>query len=229
MNRLLGISVAFVGFGLYHHGSAPRVSPPETRHFVYSGEKDGDGGETVIRNGDEISGEMWIGEHHAYYEGRIAADGTIPRLDIRAWRSAAEATNPRIASVIISGDSAKLIEHLGNHVDTLRFAAQPGMVPLVNPSMGLIEVIVARARSRESRSAKIPFLLIDGLNLDTPKGAQVGAMPAVADITFLAADTVKLGNGSSTDQMRIVVGADGRIRSAANGSTARDQFSIHAK
>jgi hypothetical protein len=229
MNQLVRVSVAIVAIS-FLAGSAgsptSRITPPETRSFVYSSGRDGNGGETVTRNGDVISGHMWIGAQHAQYEGRIAADGTIPRLDIRAWRSVAEAKNPRVISAIVGRDSAKLIEHLGRHVDTRRFSAQPGLVPVINPSMGLIEVVVARARSQNARSARIPILLIDALNLDTPGKSKVGADTATADVTFLAGDTVMLGNGKSTDQMRVIIGADGRSRGGANGSTARDKFSI---
>jgi hypothetical protein len=217
------MSVAIIGFGLV---PTSRPTPPETRRFVYSSGRDGHGGEMVTRNGDAISGDMFIGANHAHYEGRIAADGTIPRLDIRAWRSAAEAKHPRVLSAIIDGDGARIIEHLGSHVDTLRFPAQPGMVSVINPSMGLIELVVARARSQGSPSAKVPILLIDALNLDTPGRAKIGADTATADVTFLTADTVRLGNGTSTDQMRVIIGADGRSRGAASGSTANDKFSI---
>jgi len=207
--------------------SASRSMPPETRSFSYESPPDGVGGETITRNGDLISGDMFIGAHHAHYEGRIAADGTIPRLDIRAWHSAAEAKHPRILSAIFGRDSTLLIEHLGSHVDTLRFASQQGLLPVINPSMGLIELVVARARSQRARSAKVPILGIDALNLDPPHAAsKVGAGVTPVDLTFLAGDTVMLGNPTSKDQMRIVVGADGRIRGARNGSTAKDKFSM---
>jgi hypothetical protein len=229
MHQLVRVSVTIVAIGLLAGSSrspASRTTPPETRSFVYSSGRDGNGGETVTRKGDVISGHMWIGTKHAQYEGRIAADGTIPRLDIRAWRSVAEAKNPRVISAIVGPDSAKLIEHLGRHVDTLRFPSQPGLVPVINPSMGLIEVVVARARSEKSRSGRIPILLIDALNLDTPGKSKVGADTATADVTFLAGDTVMLGNGKSRDQMRVIIGADGRSRGGANGSTAKDKFSV---
>jgi hypothetical protein len=242
MKHILTISIAIVAVGFLSGSSrlvpssrslSPRAlpaspsTPPETRSYVYESPPDGTGGETVTRNGDAISGDMFIGAHHAHYEGRIAADGTIPRLDIRAWHSAAEAKHPRILSAILGRDSTLLIEHLGSHVDTLRFASQPGLLPIINPSMGLIELVVARARSQGARSAKVRILEIDGLNLEKPRAAsKVGAGVGPVDITFLAGDTVMLGTPTSKDQMRLVVGADGRIRSAKNGSTAKDRFSM---
>jgi hypothetical protein len=207
-------------------GSASRSIVPETRSFAYESEKDGVGSETVTRDGDMISGDMVIGVKHVHYEGRIAVDGTIPRLEMRAWRSAAEAKHLRVLSAVVGSDSTKLIEHLGSHVDTLRFASQPGTVSVINPSMGLMEVLVARARSQKARSAKVPILFIDALHLDSPGKDKVGAAPAALDVTFMAADTVKIGNGASTDQMRVIIDADGRIRGAKNGSTAKDKFSM---
>jgi hypothetical protein len=231
MHQVVRLSVAIVAIGFLPgrpRFATSRITPPDTRRFVYSSKKGGRGGETVTRNGDVIRGDMFIEANHAHYEGRIAADGTIPRLDIRAWRSAAEAKHPRVISAIVDRDSAKLIEHLGSHVDTLRFQSQPGVVPVINPSMGLMEVVVARARSQKSPSAKIPILLIDALSLDTPGKAKVLARIDTLDVTFLTADTVRLGNGPSTDQMRVIIGADGRVRGGMNGSTAEDTFSMRA-
>lgn len=217
MKHIVMVSIAFVAIGF----------PPETRTFAYVSPKVGvGGGETVTRSGDLISGDMAMGAKHAHYEGRIAADGTIPRLDMRVWRSAAEAKHPRVMSAIFGRDSTLLIEHLGSHVDTLRFASQPGMLPVINPSIGLIEIVVARARSQKSPSAKIPVLVIDALDLDSPAKDRVVAAPMPVDVTFLAADTVRLGNPTSKDQMRAIIGADGRSRGAASGSTAKDKFSI---
>jgi len=231
MHQVVRLSVAIVAIGFLPgrpRFAASRITPPDTRRFVYSSGKGGRGGETVTRSGDVISGDMFIEANHAHYEGRIAADGTIPRLDIRAWRSAAEAKNPRVISAIVGRDGSVLIEHLGKHVDTLQFPSQPGTVPVINPSMGLMEVVVARARSQKSRSTKIPILLIDALSLDTPRKAKVLARIDTLDVTFLAADTVRLGNGPSTDQMRVLIGADGRVRGGMNGSTAKDTFSMRA-
>jgi hypothetical protein len=240
MKHILTVSIAIVAIDLLSGNahpvpsslsvlppavSATRSSPPETRSFAYKSGKEV-GGETVTRNGDMISGDMAVGVKHVHYEGRIAADGTIPRLDMRVWRSAAEAKHPRVMSVIVGRDSTKLIEHLGSRVDTLRFASQPGMLPLINPSVGLMELLVARARSQKSRPARVPILLIDALDLDSPGKDKVGAAPMAIDVTFLAADTVRFGNGPSTDQLRIIIGADGRSRGGESGSTAKDKFSF---
>lgn len=221
MKHILTVSIAIVAM------SATRSIAPETRSFAYKSGKEV-GGETVTRNGDMISGDMAVGAKHVHYEGRIAADGTIPRLDMRVWRSTAEAKHPRIMSAIVGRDSAMLIEHLGSHVDTLRFASQPGMLPLINPSVGLMEILVARARSQKSRPIKVPILFIDALDLDSPAKDKVGAAPMAIDVTFLAADTVKFGNGTSTDQLRVIIGADGRSRGGESGSTAKDKFSFRA-
>jgi hypothetical protein len=218
MNRLLVTSVAVIGLGF--------LSPPETRSSAFTDNNAAGGGETITRAGDTISGDMVIGAKHVHYEGRIASDGTIPRLDMRVWRSAAEAKHPRLLSAVVGSNSTMLIQQLGNKVDTARFASQPGMLPLINPSVGLIEVLVARARPQKSRPARVPILFIDALHLDAPTTDKVGAAPRAIDVTFLAADTVKLGNGPSTDQMRVIIGADGRSRGGVSGSTAKDKFSF---
>ena len=206
--------------------SATRAVASETRSFALSSPPGGVGGETVTRIGDMISGDMFIGARHAHYEGRIAADGTIPRLDIRTWRSGTEAKHRRVLTAIVGRDSAMLIQHVGSHVDTLRFASQPGLLPVINPSMGLLELVVARARLQKSRSAKIPILGIDALYLDSRGKENVEAGTEPVDVTFLAADTVRLGNPKSADQVRMIVGADGHVRGARSGSTSKSIFSM---
>lgn len=99
MKHILPVSIAIVAIGFLSESSHPAPSsrsvplravsatrsiPPETRSFAFESPPDGVGGETITRNGDVISGDMAIGAKHVHYEGRIAADGTIPRLDIRA-------------------------------------------------------------------------------------------------------------------------------------------------
>jgi hypothetical protein len=252
MKHILAVSIATVAIGVVSESSQPAPSshsvpssrsappralsasrsiPPETRSFVFADGKDGVGRETVTRDGDLISGDMSVGtkrvQNHVHYEGRIAADGTIPRLEIRAWRSAAEAKHPRVIFAIIGRDSAKVIEHLGSHVDTLRFGSQRGMLPVINPSVGLTELVVARARAQQSRSSKVPILFIDALNLDPHHAAdKVDAGAMTLDVTFLTADTVRIGNGRPTDQLRVIIGADGRFRGGTSGPTAKDTFSF---
>jgi hypothetical protein len=239
MKHILMVSLAIVAIGSLPEStpSVPSSVPPwgaratqtvapETRSFALESPPGGVGGETVTRNGDLISGDMFIGERHSHYEGRIAANGTIPRLDIRTWRSGTEAKRRRVLTAIVGRDTAMLIEHIGSHVDTLRFAAQPGLLPVINPSMGLLELVVARARLQKSRSAKIPILGIDALDLDSPGKEKVEAGTMPVDVTFLAADTVRLGNPKSADQVRMIIGTDGRIRSARSGSTAKSRFSM---
>src|SRR3954466_12886885 len=109
MQRILVVAGVIVALG--YLPSSRRSGQPETRSFEYRGPNDEvGGGETFTRDGDMISGDMAIGSRHAHYEGRIAADGPIPRLEIREWRSAAEAKHPRVLSAVLGGDSTKLIE-----------------------------------------------------------------------------------------------------------------------
>jgi hypothetical protein len=223
MKRLLTVSIAIAATAIL---SASRSIPPETRTFTYTDGKNGHGGETFTRNGDRISGDMFVAAKHAHYEGRIAADGTIPRLEIRTWATAAEAKHPRMATAIVGRDSGIFIQHVGNRADTTRFAAQPGMIPMINPSMGLAEVAIAHARSMHTHTAKAPIVFIDALNLDSPGKIQAG--PVMTELTFLPADTVRLSNGKSTDQLRFIVGADGKVREAKSGSTANDNFVARA-
>ena len=226
MSSLVRLSVAIVAIGMLSATSRPAA--PDTRRFVYVKDNDTAGGETITRTTGSIRGDMVMGKDHVHYEGGVAADGTIPRLEIRTWRAGAEAQSARRISVAVGRTSVQLIERLGRMTDTVRLPARPGLLPVINPSIGLIELVVARARSKASRPTAIPIVLIDALNLDSSPTASLRsrADTGTANVTFLSADTVMLGNARSRDQMRLLIGADGRSRGAASGTTATDHFAI---
>jgi hypothetical protein len=233
MNRLIALSVAVAGVGILSATSAP--VPPETRRFLYVNNND-TGSETFTRSADSLRGDMAVGRTRVHYDARLSADGTIPRLDIRTSVLGNDSKVPTLITVIVGRDSTQLIEHRGREVDTLRLASAPGSIPVINPSMGLIEVVVARARSQHARTTTVPILFIDALNLDVgptaPLRSRAGA--GTVDVTFLRADTVRFSSflasgapraNARADQLRVVVGSDGRVRGAVSGADAKDHFS----
>ena len=58
-------------------------------------------------------------------------------------------------------DIVQVVEHAGRKVDTTRVAARPGTMLLFDPSIGLYEMIVARARSQKSHTAAVAVVKID--------------------------------------------------------------------
>jgi hypothetical protein len=232
MNRLLALTVATVGFATLGAGS--HSAPPDTRHFIYHNGND-TGSETFTRDGDSLSGEMAVGKTRVLYAGRVAADGTIPRLEIRTSYTGVQSPMAGRITILVGRDSTRLVEYTGRKTDTLRLATAPGTIPIINPSMGLAEVAVAHARSRKSRTVTIPILFIDALNLDVSPSAPLRsrAGPGTIDATFLSGDTVRFSsfvgrNSRDTrhaDQLRVLFGPDGRIRGAVSGADAKDRFS----
>jgi hypothetical protein len=130
--------------------------------------------------------------------------------------------------MVVEHDTVRVIERVARKADTLRLASSPGTIPLFDPSIGLYEVIVARARSQKSHTVAIPVVKIDADDVGKPSNRSLRSfvryVPGV--VTFLSADTVMLGNAQEKDKVRIVVGPDGRARGAVSGADAKDHFAM---
>jgi len=63
--------------------------------------------------------------------------------------------------MIAGRDIVQVVEQAGRKVDTTRVAARPGTMLLFDPSIGLYEMIVARARSQKSHTAAVAVVKID--------------------------------------------------------------------
>jgi len=228
MKHILAVCVAGVAFGVVTASS--HTFPPETRSFAYMHDNKPVGGETFTRSADSISGEIALGTSRVHYEGRIAADGTIPRLDIQTSRSGGAANTQGFISMIVGRDSVLLIERVGRKVDSLRLASRPGTIPIFDPSIGLYEVIVARARALKARAKTVPMSVVkidaDDLGKFPTRSLRSIAAFVPGEVTFLPADTVMLGNTQEKDKVRLIIGADGRARAAASGADAKDHFSM---
>jgi len=225
MKHIVSVSVAILSSGLV--ASSLRFVSPETRSFVYVYDNKTVGGETFTRSTDSITGDIAMGKARIHYEAHIAADGMIPRLDIHTSRSD-RPTEQRFISMIVGRDSAQVIERVARKVDTLRLASAPGTIPIFDPSIGLYELVVARARSQKSRTVSVPILKIDADDLDKSPNASLRSLAGLVpgEVTFLSADTVMLGNAREKDKVRIIIGADGRARGAASGRDAKDHFAM---
>jgi hypothetical protein len=151
MNRLLALSVAFVGVNLLT-GSA-RTVPSDPKSFLFVEGHD-TGSETFTRSANSLTGDMAFGKTLIHYEGKIAEDGTVPRLDIRVSHAGANAQTQRRISVIVGRDSTQMIEQAAGKTDSVRVATQRGALPFINLSVGLTELVVARGRLQKSRTPR---------------------------------------------------------------------------
>ncbi len=209
--------------------ASSRPSQRETRSYVFTKDNTTGGGETFTRRPDSVGGEIALGKARIEYAGHIATDGSIPRLDLQISPSGGAKTR-RFISMIVAHDSVEVIDRAGARIDTFRLAAAPGTIPLFDPSIGLYEVIVARARSHKSRSATVPMSVVK-IDADDLDKLSTGSLRSLVNfvpgqVTFLSADTVVLGNTREKDKVRLIVGSDGRVRSGASGADANEHFSM---
>jgi len=195
--RFISLLILVVLCGGWTASRLHHVRQPETKSLVYTEGTDTVGRESFTRSATSLRGDLFRGTTHLHYEGRVASNGTISRLDVRTTGPGSGPAT--LASVIIGRDSAFLIGHLRTKVDTLRVASQPGLLPVINPSIGLIELIIERARAQHLKTVKIPVLSIDE--------AAVGTI----EVTFVSPDTAMVGFADHPKPMRVAVDAQGRI------------------
>jgi hypothetical protein len=218
------VSVAIAGVGVLSASS--RLTPPDTRSFLFGSGND-TGRETFTRTATSLSGDMTFSTMRMHYDAKLSPDGTIPRLDVRTTTSGAKKQPPRLTSVIVGRDSTEVIEQQAGKTQSVRVATQPGLLPLINLSVGLTEIVVARARRQRSPSVMVPALIaadMDSLS-NLPLRARAATGPIV--VTFLRGDTVMIGTSqpkNQKDKVRLITDPDGRIRSVMNGADAKDRF-----
>jgi hypothetical protein len=211
MRRILAgsmftIAVVCGGWGA---SSILRTPAPETRSYILSDGKDA-GTETFTRTATSLEGDLTIGKR----TGQILPNGSISRLEVHG-SALGDASAETTVSLVIGRDSATFSEHGGLRVATVRTAAQPGIVPFINPSMAFAAFVVQYARTQKAQSVTVPLLSVDEL------------VPAKIKVTFLTPTTVMLGSlNGARDQLRLVLGADGHIVSAVQGADAKDPFTV---
>jgi len=224
MKRHIALSVAFIGVTVLTASARTVASEPRTFLFV---EGQDTGSETFTRSANSVAGDMAFGKTRIHYEGKIAGDGTVPRLDIRVSHAGASAQPQKNISVIVGRDSTQLIEQVGSKTDSVRVPTQRGALPFINFSVGLTELVVARGRLQKSKTATVPAIIaldLDNLDKSTPVPLRLRAVAAPVVVTFVSADSVRLGATDAKDRVRLAVGSDGNIRGVVSGSDAKGHF-----
>jgi hypothetical protein len=227
MNNLLALSVASVAIGALSRTGRTVESEPRTFMFV---EGHDTASETFTRSASSVTGDMAFSKDRIHYEAKIAGDGTIPRLDIRVSRAGAQ-TQKHIL-VLVNRDSTQLIEQVGSKTDSVRVATQQGMLPFINFSVGLSEVLIERGRQQKARAATVPVIValdLDNLGESSPAPLRSRAVAAPLAMTFVSPDSVRLGTTEAKDRVRIAVGSDGNIRGVVSGADAKDHFKAMPK
>lgn len=149
--------------------------------------------ERVTRAANHLDGEFSAPSRGARvrYAATLNADGTVPRIDTWAYRGTD--TTGAHAIVQLQGDSMK-VEVQGRN---MAFGTKPGAVPYFNPSMGLLEQAVLRARTLGGQTVEVPLFASEN-------GATIPL-----SVTFVGSDSAHLTLGGVA--MNIALGVGGRV------------------
>jgi dienelactone hydrolase len=130
---------------------------------------------------------------------QLAPDGGATLLENAYRQASADPASPPIqsATVRFTGDSAIAEITAAARSETQRFATQPGVVPFLNPSMALAELMIHRARAIGRDSARVPIWNVQG-------GTTV-----MADVVRNGTDSVVVNLGGVA--VRLAVNASGDI------------------
>jgi len=153
--------------------------------------------ERVTRTASRLDGDFSAPSRGARvrYVATLAADGTVPRFETWAYRGTDTAGTH--ATMQLQGDSM-VLELPGR---TVRLPTKHGAIVYFNPSMGLLEQAVIRARTIGGKAPEVPIFA-------TEAGTTVPL-----SVTFIGSDSAHLLLGGVT--FDIALGADGRISGMA--------------
>jgi uncharacterized protein len=129
------------------------------------------------------------------YVATLAPDGTVPRFETWAYRG--NDTTGAHATMQLQGDTM-MLELPGR---TLHLPTKRGAIVYFNPSTGLLEQAVMRARTIGGTPAEVPLFATEG-------GATVPL-----SVTFVGSDSAHLQLGGVA--FNVALGTDGRITGMA--------------
>lgn len=189
-------SSVLAALGLVMLGGTAAAQQPST--FIMLMGSDTLAVERVTRTANRLEGEFAspVRGVRVRYAATIAPDGTVPRVETWAYRSAAD-TSGTHATMQLQGDSMS-VELQGR---SLHFPTKSGAIVYFNPSMGLLEQAVIRARTLGGQTAEVPLFASEAAT----------TVPLV--VTWIGSDSARLSlNGVMFD---VALGADGRVTGMA--------------
>ena len=150
--------------------------------------------ESVTRTAGHLDAEL-VSQHlgiRVRYAATLAADGTMPRIDMWSYRAAD--TNGTHVTMQAQGDTM-IVDLPGR---TLRLPSRSGAIVYFNPSMALLEQAVLRGRTLGATgSTEVPLFQSAG-----------GAVTPLT-VTWVGSDSARLTLGGIT--MNASIGVDGRL------------------
>jgi len=153
--------------------------------------------ERVTRSANRLEGDFVSPSRggRVRYAATLGADGTISRFETWAYRGAD--TSGTHATLQEQGDSM-IVELQGR---TLRFATKAGAIVYFNPSMGLLEQAILRARTLGGPTAEVPLF------------ESAAGMTLPLSVTWVGSDSAHLTLGGVA--MNVALGVDGRVTGVA--------------
>ena len=183
-------------------GSLPLLAQSGSGVFILRGEKDTLALEQFRWEGEVLHADITFKAAQARigFDVTVAADKSVSVLNNRfwAWGDSAGAPPRQSAKIVFRGDSAIAeIGTAGSPVVTQRLGSKPGAIPYLNPSMALLEVLVARARA------------LGGLPVTVPMFAVAGGQVFDGVVSQSTGDTLSIRLSGA--EIRLAVTADGKI------------------
>lgn len=149
--------------------------------------------ERVTRAANHLDGEFSAPSRgvRLRYAATLNADGTVPQFE--TWAYHGSDTSGAHATMQLQGDSMKV----ALQSRTMDFATKAGAMPYFNPSMGLLEQAILRART------------IGGQTVEVPLFASENGATVPLSVTFVGSDSAHLVLGGVA--MNIALGVGGRV------------------
>lgn len=176
--------------------AAPAIAAQQPTTFVMLRGSDTLAVERVTRTATRLDGDFVSPQQgaHIRYAAMLKADGTMSRFETWTYRGAD--TSGTHTTMEEQGDSM-IVEQQGK---TMRFGTKPGAIVYFNPSMGLLEQALIRARSVGGATAEVP--LFAGQAVTVPMG-----------VTWVGSDSALVKLGAA--EMHVALGVDGRVTGIA--------------
>lgn len=189
-------------------GLVAAQSATKSRFVILRG-ADTVGTEELARTDTELRGTLTFHgtKRSESYRAVLAPDATVPLIEVtvsEAPASAAERAHvDQRTRVIFRGDSVAVDDVSGHGVQTRVLATQPGALPYLNLSFGLLEQAIRRAGRVGKDSVKVAFFNLSG------SGARPAGGTAVGTLAHLSGDSVALDLGEV--EFRLQVDSQGRL------------------
>jgi hypothetical protein len=182
--------------------AAALAQAPETVAFVVRHGADTVATERVSRTATEITGELTVlaRKNTEGYHVVIAPDGTVPLVEVTVRMQAPSPREKARVSqrtrLIFRGDSVAVDDITDRGLQTRVLPTQPGAIPYLNLSFGLLEQAVRRAAAAGKPVFDVPFF-----NLGGSQGQ--GGQTVTGKVTRVGADSVSLAIGNVEFLMQV--------------------------